>query len=211
MRYFHNFYSIFQLNERLGLTLGFDYGWQQKTKGSSEYDTWYSPVAILKYSPSNKMNVALRGEYYSDKNQVIIATGTPNGFQTWGYSVNLDYNIADNLMWRIEARGLNNKDQSFVTRENNPSNQNYIYDVKLTSDQVPVIYHDYDINIRLTLKSPIIGALSKYKYKTLETYVRLVNGEKIPKLEDVLSSLLMNKAPLLDNPDTFKPSEITTL
>ena len=131
MRYFHNFYSIFQLNERLGLTLGFDIGWQQKAKGSAEYDTWYSPVAILKYSPSNKINVAVRGEYYSDKNQVIIATGTPNGFQTWGYSANLDYNISDNLMWRIEARGFDNKDQSFVNRETNSSNQNYFMTTSL--------------------------------------------------------------------------------
>ena len=131
MRYFHDLYSIFQLNERLGLILGFDIGWQQKAKGSSEYDTWYSPVAILKYSPSNKINVAVRGEYYSDKNQVIIATGTPNGFQTWGYSANLDYNISDNLMWRIEARGLNNKDQSFVNRENNSSSQNYFMTTSL--------------------------------------------------------------------------------
>jgi hypothetical protein len=124
MRYFHNFYGLFQLNDKLGLTLGFDIGTQQKAKGSSEYDIWYSPVAILKYSPSNKMNVAIRGEYYSDKNQVIIATGTPNGFQTWGYSVNFDCVITDNLMWRVEGRGLNNKNQSFVS-DNKPSSQNY--------------------------------------------------------------------------------------
>ena len=124
MRYFHDFYGIFQLNDKVGLTLGFDIGTQQKAKGSSEYDIWYSPMAILKYSPSNKVNVAIRGEYYSDKNQVIVATGTPNGFQTWGYSVNFDYVITDNLMWRVEGRGLNNKDQSFVN-DNKPSSQNY--------------------------------------------------------------------------------------
>lgn len=124
MRYFHNFYGIFQLNEKVGLTLGFDIGTQQKSKGSSDYNVWYSPVAIIKYSPTNRINVAARGEYYSDKNQVIVATGTPNGFQTFGYSLNLDYNINTNLMWRIEARGFNNKDQSFVS-DNKPSSQNY--------------------------------------------------------------------------------------
>ena len=124
IRYFHNFYGIFQLNERVGLTLGFDIGTQQKAKGSSEYDVWYSPVVILKYSPTNRINIAARGEYYSDKNQVIIATDTPNGFQTWGYSVNFDYVITNNLIWRVEARGLNNKDQSFIS-DNKPSSQNY--------------------------------------------------------------------------------------
>lgn len=131
MRYFHNFYGVFQLNQKIGLILGFDIGMQQKAKASTEYNTWYSPVAILKYSPNNKINLAVRGEYYSDKNQVIIGTGTPNGFQTWGYSVNLDYNIADNLMWRIEGRGFNNKDQSFVTSENKPSSQNYFMTTSL--------------------------------------------------------------------------------
>ena len=131
MRYYHNFYSIFQLNAHLGLILGFDIGTQQKTKESSEYDTWYSPVAILKYSPNSNVNVAVRGEYYSDKNQVIITSGTSNGFQTWGYSVNLDYNITDNLMWRIEGRGLNNKDQSFVNREKKLSSQNFFMTTSL--------------------------------------------------------------------------------
>ena len=131
MRYFHNLYGIFQLNEKMGLTLGFDIGTQQRAKGSSEYDIWYSPVAILKYSPNMKVNIIIRGEYYSDKNQVIIVTGTPNGFQTWGYSINLDYNIADNMMWRIEGRGLNSKDQSFVNSENKPSNQNFFMTTSL--------------------------------------------------------------------------------
>lgn len=59
-------------------------------------------------------------------------------------------------------------------------------DIKLTADLVPVIYHDDDINTRLTLKSPIIGDIGKYRYKTLESFVRLIKGEKIPTLEETL-------------------------
>ena len=70
------------------------------------------------------MSLALRGEYYSDANQVIIATGTENGFQTLGYSMNLDYNVADNVMWRIEGRGFSSKDKVFVMDEK-PTTQNY--------------------------------------------------------------------------------------
>jgi Putative beta-barrel porin-2, OmpL-like. bbp2 len=102
MRYFHNFYAVMQLHEKFGVTLGFDVGVQQKAKGSSEYDTWY----------------------YSDANGVIIATGTPNGFRTFGYSLNLDYNITDKIMWRIEGRGFSSKDQIF-TLNDQPSRQNY--------------------------------------------------------------------------------------
>jgi hypothetical protein len=124
MRYFHNFYGQFQLHEKFGLIVGFDIGAQQKSKGSSDYNNWYSPALIAKYSPSDKISIAARGEYYSDANGVIIYTGTVNGFQTFGYSLNLDYNITDNVMWRIEGRGFTSKDKIF-TLDNSPSTQNY--------------------------------------------------------------------------------------
>lgn len=64
------------------------------------------------------MTIAARAEYYSDKNEVIIATGTANGFQTFGYSVNLDYLIADLMLWRMEVRGLQSKDSIFMQKIN---------------------------------------------------------------------------------------------
>ena len=124
MRYFHNFYGKFQLHEKFGLIVGFDIGAQQKSKGSSDYNNWYSPVLIVKYSPSDKISIAASGEYYSDANGVIIYTGTVNGFQTFGCSLNLDYNITDNVMWRIEGRGFTSKDKIF-TLDNASSSQNY--------------------------------------------------------------------------------------
>ena len=125
MRYFHNFYGQFQLHEKFGLIVGFDIGAQQKSEGRSAYNTWYSPVLIAQYSPTGKINIAARGEYYSDADGVIISTGTINGFQTYGYSLNLDYNIRDNVMWRIEGRAFSSKDEIF-TLDNQPSTQNYI-------------------------------------------------------------------------------------
>ncbi|WP_447636969.1 porin [Flavobacterium microcysteis] len=124
MRYFHNLYGVFQLNEKWGLTAGFDIGAEQKEKGSDSYNSWYSPVVIAKYKVSDKVNIAARGEYYADKNGVIIATDTPNGFKTFGYSVNFDYNIYDNVVWRIEARNLSSKDEIFV-ENGNPTKQNF--------------------------------------------------------------------------------------
>lgn len=123
MRYFHNFYGQFQLNESFGLTVGFDIGAEQKAKGSSSYNNWYSPVLIAKYNPIENHSIAVRGEYYSDKNGVIIATNTPNGFQTWGYSINYDYLISSNFMWRIEARAFSSKDKIF-TLNDEPVNDN---------------------------------------------------------------------------------------
>ncbi len=124
MRYFHNFYTQLQLHEKLGVIVGLDYGAQQISKESSDYNIWYSPVIIAKYFVSSKFNIAVRGEYYNDEKGVIINTGTSNGFQTYGYSLNMDYAIAGNIMWRIEGKGFSSKDKIF-TLDNKPDNSNY--------------------------------------------------------------------------------------
>jgi len=124
MRYFHNFYGIFQLTDKLALTTGLDIGAEQKAKDGSQYNTWYSPVVILKISADAKNNIALRAEYYSDANGVIINAGTPHGFKTWGYSASYDRLIRDNVMWRIEARGFSSKDKIFED-EGTPVSNNF--------------------------------------------------------------------------------------
>jgi hypothetical protein len=123
MRYFHNFYGIFEVTDKIGLTIGFDFGAEQKSKGSSEYNNWYTPIVIVKVALNDQINVSARGEYYSDANGVIIATGSPNGFRTFGYSANLDYQIQKNLLWRIEGRGFSSKDEIFIL-DNKPSKTN---------------------------------------------------------------------------------------
>ena len=130
MRYFHNFYGQFQLLKKLGVIIGFDIGVEQKANNRSKYNDWYSQVLIVKYSPSLKLNIAARGEYYSDQHQVIISTGTANGFQTYGYSLNIDYAIAENIIWRIEGRGFTSIDAIF-TQNNRPTRENYFVTTSL--------------------------------------------------------------------------------
>lgn len=125
MRYFHNLYGIFHLTDKFALTTGFDIGAEQKAKGTDQYNVWYSPVMIAKFSPTEKLSFAVRGEYYQDKKGVIIATGTDNGFQTFGYSLNADYWILPNLVWRTEIKNLNSKDQIFLTTNDAFKNNNF--------------------------------------------------------------------------------------
>lgn len=134
MRYFHNFYGIFHLHSKVSLITGFDYGMEQMAKNSSDYNSWYTGVFIMKLRPSDKFSMGLRGEYYSDENGVIISAGYKsdeqgmllmdsdgmpfaNVFQTIGYSVNIDYSISDNAVWRIEGRGFKSKDNIFISAE----------------------------------------------------------------------------------------------
>lgn len=113
MRYFNNLYAILQLTPKFGLIAGFDIGMQQQEKESHDYDYWYSPVIIARVAINDQLSLAGRVEYYQDKNGVIISTGTPNGFKTFGLSLNLDYKITDAAVLRVEGRTFKSRDDIF--------------------------------------------------------------------------------------------------
>jgi hypothetical protein len=120
-RFYNNFYGIFQLTNSFGITAGFDYGIQQEAKGSDVYYKVISPVAIARYQFASQWAVAGRVEYYQDKNGVLIATGTPNGFKTTGYSLNLDYAPVSNALIRLEGKVYDSKDEIFTRLGNTVS------------------------------------------------------------------------------------------
>ncbi|WP_129717358.1 porin [Pedobacter sp. SYP-B3415] len=116
-RFYHNVYGIFQLTDQFGVTLGFDYGTQQTEKGRSDKYEVLSPVAIAQYKIDSQWALAGRFEYYDDKNGVIVASGTPNGFKTRGYSLNIDYAPVSNAVVRLEGKVYDSKDPLFVRNE----------------------------------------------------------------------------------------------
>lgn len=122
-RFYNDFYAVFQVSKVFGLTTGFDYGIQQQAKGSSNYNTVISPVAIVRYQFADKWAMAGRVEYYQDKSGIFIPTGTPNGFKTTGYSLNLDYAPAGNALIRLEGKVYDSKDAVF-TKSGNTVNTN---------------------------------------------------------------------------------------
>ncbi|MBC7616643.1 MAG: porin [Pedobacter sp.] len=113
-RIYHNFYGIAQITDEFGLIAGFDYGTQQKVKGQSDKSEIISPVLIAQYKLDPKFAVAARVEYYKDKDGVLIATGTPSGFKTMGYSLNLDYAPISNAVLRLEGKVYDSKDKIFT-------------------------------------------------------------------------------------------------
>jgi hypothetical protein len=114
MRYFNNLYGQFQFTEKFGLIAGVDVGLQQTAKGSSAYDLWLGTVLIARYAFSKQWAMALRGEYYADSEEVILAAEAAEGFKTAGFSANIDYNIHKNVLCRLEARWLNSREAIFV-------------------------------------------------------------------------------------------------
>jgi glycerophosphoryl diester phosphodiesterase len=63
-------------------------------------------------------------------------------------------------------------------------------DPRISSDGIPFIYHDADINTRLTQKGPLAGDVSAYTWRELSEFVRLIHGEKIPSVEEVLTYVI---------------------
>lgn len=65
-------------------------------------------------------------------------------------------------------------------------------DVRYTKDGVPILYHDNTLNLRLIQKNGLEGPIEAYTYKQLQTFVRLINGETIPTLEEALDVIISN-------------------
>jgi glycerophosphoryl diester phosphodiesterase len=65
-------------------------------------------------------------------------------------------------------------------------------DVRMTSDGIPIIYHDGTLNERLIQKNGMVGPIENYSYAQLYTLVRLINGEHIPTLREVLNTVVYN-------------------
>lgn len=130
LRHFHNLYGVFSLTDKVALTAGIDFGAEQKAKGSKDFNTWYTPVLILKMQTGNKSSITARAEYYADEKGVIISSGTPNGFKTWSGSLNYDYAVLSNVLWRTEARFFSGKDNIFV-KDSKPVNTDFFLTTSL--------------------------------------------------------------------------------
>lgn len=119
LRTFHNLYMQFAMSKKLGMIAGFDIG--SDKYNSADYGIWYSPVLIMRYSVTEQIKLAMRGEYYNDKNRINIPTNNLNGIRVSGISGNFDYKISKKLQFRIEGKVFVAAEREF----NNNSNENY--------------------------------------------------------------------------------------
>jgi len=63
-------------------------------------------------------------------------------------------------------------------------------DVRISSDGVPFMYHDNTLNPRLVRKGSLVGTVESYTYKELHSFVVLKNGERIPTLDAMLTTIV---------------------
>src|SRR5258706_9831845 len=63
-------------------------------------------------------------------------------------------------------------------------------DVRITSDGIPVLYHDESLNLGLIQKNGLVGSIEDYSFQQINTFVRLVDGESIPTLKAALDAVV---------------------
>lgn len=114
MRYFNDVFALIDLGEDWDLQFGIDYGIQQKTKGSSEYDQWTIASLIARYTIVSHWFVNARVEYASDKANVVISNPSTNDFETWGLSAGFDYRPLTNIIARVEGRYFISPNELFL-------------------------------------------------------------------------------------------------
>jgi hypothetical protein len=117
-RFFNDFILMVPLTSQLKMALVYDLGLQARPLGAGT-SVWQSFTGEAHYQLSPVYAMTVRGEYFRDPNQVIAVTGTPNGFQTWGASINGDLTLAEHLLWRNELRARWSKGPIFPGKSGN--------------------------------------------------------------------------------------------
>ena len=125
LRFFHNFYTIYNLSKKVSASVFVDLGVEEKQNNSGT-NSWMGFVGQLQWKASDKISAALRYEYYKDKAGVIVAPPSINGLRLNGYTTTLDWKIWKNLLWRNELRVFNSPDNIF-TKDNLPTKNNVCF------------------------------------------------------------------------------------
>ena len=123
MRYFHNFYTKYEKNQ-IGWIAGIDFGTEQLAYQSKNYGNWFSAVFVVKKNFGQHLSSALRGEYFYDKNGIIIPTEGEVPFKNIGISTNVDYTFNFPLTFRIEYRSFYNE-RNYYEWAQQPSSVNH--------------------------------------------------------------------------------------
>lgn len=124
MRYFSDLYAILKVGKKIEITALYDAGVQQQFKGSSTVSDWFTVAVIGKYKLSEKFAIAARAEYFDDTYGVI--NFTPFGFYVQAYSVNFDYQVLKNLVWRTEMKVYKSNKTDVFMRDGLPINTNAV-------------------------------------------------------------------------------------
>ncbi len=117
-RFFNDFYFIYSPSKKFSLQGAFDFGMQPDFNDEDwPIRYWNGWFAIAKFSFNKKLSIAARAEYYGDPDEVIVVNVHDEGFVSWGYSLNLDYQFHPHALFRLEGRSFDAEHNTFENRD----------------------------------------------------------------------------------------------
>ena len=123
LRGFSNLFAQIPLGDRWDLTAGFDIGRESRASGERA-GRWWSPVLVARYRIDERNALGARIERYSDPDAVIVSTGTQDGFDAVGASLNYDRQLREGVRWRVELRHVRNRAPIFLDADRALSRDN---------------------------------------------------------------------------------------
>jgi Putative beta-barrel porin-2, OmpL-like. bbp2 len=108
-RYYQDFYIDYQLNTKWKIQALYDIGLQSHKNNTTNY-TWQTAAIMLGYRLSDQLGLGGRLEVFKDPYHNIITYAASD---LVGYSVNMNYSLRKNLLFRAEYRCLHTQNSSF--------------------------------------------------------------------------------------------------
>ncbi len=106
--------------------LGFDLGLQQAFPGST-WQGWLSAWGVYRQRFARRWWAVGRMEYFLDDDAVVVQ----GGLNTLGLSLGADLQVSDAVLWRVEARTLNDPDKRFTDADGLPTTTNWAFTTAL--------------------------------------------------------------------------------
>jgi monoamine oxidase len=137
-RYFQDINLKGKITEKLEIYLAYDLGFQKKKSMSwtevldqpeiwtsntprDSFYRWQGFTLQFYYHFNEKWKIGGRGEGYLDRNEVIVQTGSKDGYQVYSGSINLDYIPISGAILRLEAKRISSLNAIFVQEDRDNS------------------------------------------------------------------------------------------
>jgi hypothetical protein len=128
MRYFTDFYWVYNSTGRFSYATNLYYGIQQMlipVDNTTRYDPWWQANMTARYTLKNRMSFSGRVEYYHDPNNIQLSNITGNtGFECFGGALCFNIPVLDNAMLRFEAKQLMSMDKEIFNGSNGTPTKN---------------------------------------------------------------------------------------
>ncbi len=121
MRFYNHFYGKYIFDERWHAVASFDYG-TQELLNSNINGSVFAFLVITQYKVNDHFNIGARLEHFNDQDEILVGTGTPNGFTNTNAGLVFDYVPVDFVKCRIEGRSYTSPDDIYNAGEADSQN-----------------------------------------------------------------------------------------